>query len=194
MKLYFEAHAIATVLFAGTMAIWTLGELRQGRRRRSEATKRDRGSRAVIGLSWIVALILASQARTNVTAASFPGDAVTFGIGFAIVWAGIGLRWWSIRMLGRYFTFDVMTSADQPVITAGPYRVLRHPGYAGLLLVFTGIGVTFANWLSLAALILLPLVGLVYRIRVEEAALSENLGDAYKSYASARKRLIPFVW
>src|SRR6202043_1221299 len=106
---------------------------------------------------------------------AFPDGAVTFGVGLAIIWAGVGLRWWSFRTLGRYFTIDVMTSADQPVITTGPYRIVRHPSYAGLLLIFAGIGIMSANWLSLAAMILLPLVGLLNRIRVEEAALMATL-------------------
>jgi protein-S-isoprenylcysteine O-methyltransferase Ste14 len=48
--------------------------------------------------------------------------------------------------LGHYFTFTVMTSANQPVITTGPYRVLRHPSYAGILLVLAGIGLSYGNW------------------------------------------------
>lgn len=194
MKPYFVGHPIARTLFAGSLAIWAVTEARQTLRRRSEATKMDRGSRLVIALFMGGAFVLAALARAKVTAAAFRGDAVTFGVGLAIVWSGIGLRWWSFRTLGRYFTVDVMTSADQPVITTGPYRVLRHPSYAALLLVFAGIGVMFANWLSLVALILLPLIALMNRIRVEEAALSATLGEAYRSYAASHKRIIPFVW
>jgi protein-S-isoprenylcysteine O-methyltransferase Ste14 len=96
--------------------------------------------------------------------------------------------------LGRYFTFTVMTSADQPVIATGPYRVQRYPSYAGILLILAGISLSYRNWLSLDALIFLPLIGFVNRIHVEEAALSATLGAAYATYASGRKRLIPFAW
>ena len=191
---YFVGHPIATALFDGTLAVWAATEVRQTLKGRSEATTRDRGSRFVIVLSAVGGFVLAGLARDKVTAAAFPSDAVTFGLGLAIVWAGVGLRWWSFRTLGRYFTIDVMTSADQPVITTGPYRLVRHPSYAGLLLVFAGIGIMFANWLSLGALTLLPLLGLMHRIRVEEAALSATLGEAYRSYARSHKRIIPFLW
>jgi protein-S-isoprenylcysteine O-methyltransferase Ste14 len=194
MTPYFVGHSIATVLFVGTLAVWAGIEVRQARKRRTDATAMDRGSRLVIGLCVTGAFVLAALARAKVTAAALPGDAVTFGIGLSIVWTGIGLRWWSFRALGRYFTFDVMTSADQPVITTGPYRIVRHPSYAGLLLVLAGIVIMYANWLSLVVVILLPLIGLMYRIRVEEAALSAALGEAYRSYAASRKRIIPFVW
>lgn len=96
--------------------------------------------------------------------------------------------------MGRFFTFTVMTSADQPVITTGPYGWLRHPSYTGLLLILCGIGLSFGNWLSLAAITLVPLVGFINRIKVEETALSTALGSEYVTYAAGRKRLIPFVW
>jgi protein-S-isoprenylcysteine O-methyltransferase Ste14 len=194
MRFYYLGHPIAAALYYATLAVWVGIEVRQARNRRGEATKMDRGSRIIIGVTWVAALLLASLARSRATAAAFPADAIDFGIGLAVLWAGIGLRWWSFRTLGRYFTFNVMTSADQPVITTGPYRVIRHPGYAALLLAFVGLGILFANWLSLAAVVVLPSLGLANRIRVEEAALSATLGDTYRSYAAGRKRIIPFLW
>lgn len=194
MKPYFISNPGATILFVGTCAVWGLVEIRQLLRRRPGATVGNRGSHLVIALTVGAAIILAALARTKVPSTAFPSGATSFGIGLAIMWAGIALRWWSISTLGRFFTADVMTSPDQPVITSGPYSVVRHPSYTGMLLVLCGLGVMFANWLSIAALIVLPLIGLGYRIYVEEAALSASLGEAYRSYAASHKRLIPFVW
>jgi protein-S-isoprenylcysteine O-methyltransferase Ste14 len=87
-----------------------------------------------------------------------------------------------------------MTSGDQPVITTGPYRSLRHPSYTGILLIAIGAGAVWGNWLGLSVLTMMTLVGLVYRISVEEKALLEDLGDRYRTYAEHHKRLIPFVW
>ena len=81
------------------------------------------------------------------------------------------MRWWSFHTLGRYFTFKVQTSADQPVISSGPYRLLRHPGYTGAELEFLGLGFLYGNWVGVVALAVLPMIGLIYRIRVEEDAL-----------------------
>lgn len=72
-------------------------------------------------------------------------------LAFAIYLAGFAMRRWSEMTLGRYFTFTVMTSADQPVITNGPYRFVRHPGYSGVLLVVLGAGLVTGNWVGLAA-------------------------------------------
>ena len=115
-------------------------------------------------------------------------------IGLVLFWGGISLRLWSFHSLGRYFTFTVQTSSDQPVIDAGPYRVIRHPSYAGLFLVIVAVGLFIGNWWSLLCLTLAVAAGLVFRIRVEERALMETLGDNYRRYAATRKRLVPFIW
>jgi protein-S-isoprenylcysteine O-methyltransferase Ste14 len=78
------------------------------------------------------------------------------------------------------------------VVTSGPYRWIRHPSYTGALLTLLGILVCCLNWLSFFAL-LLAIAGYAYRIRVEEAALAEGLGDAYRDYMRRTRRLIPFI-
>ena len=80
------------------------------------------------------------------------------------------------------------------MVTAGPYRVLRHPSYTGLLLAFTGVGLASANWVGLAAMAVLPLTAILWRIRAEERALTATLGDRYGGYAAQHKRLVPLVW
>jgi protein-S-isoprenylcysteine O-methyltransferase Ste14 len=115
-------------------------------------------------------------------------------VGMVLFATGEALRVWAKVALGRYFTYTVMTSSDQPVITSCPYRYVRHPSYTGILLIAIGTGTVWGNWLGLAALTLGTLVGLVYRIYVEEKALLEELGDRYRRYAEGHKRLAPFVW
>src|SRR5262249_24069553 len=128
-------------------------------------------------------------------AATIPVNPNVLGVlSLLLMWSGIALRWWCFRTLGRYFTFTVMTSRDQTIVTSGPYGVLRHPSYAGVLLVLLGLGLSLGNWLSVVAVMFFALVGLLNRIRVEEAALSEALGPTYTEFARTRKRLIPSVW
>lgn len=88
----------------------------------------------------------------------------------------------------------MQTSGDQPVISSGPYRVIRHPGYAGILLAVIGLGLFIGNWLSFVSLTIAIGCGLMFRIRVEERALLQNLGDDYREYAATHKQLVPFVW
>src|SRR5229473_512333 len=134
MKPTFAAHPVAPLLLAVTLAVWLVIEFRKALNRRAEATNTDRGSLAFLR-AYVVAGALFAALASKVSATAFSYGLVSFGISLAIAWAGIALRWWSFRTLGRYFTFTVMTSANQPVITTGPYRFVRHPSYAGLLLI-----------------------------------------------------------
>lgn len=176
-----------------TGVVWIASELPRALNRRADATNMDRGSFTVVRLLTIAGAILAALAADQDVGAYRVGLA-GFAVAFGALWAGIGLRWWAFHALGRYFTFRVMTSADQPVITSGPYRFLRHPSYLGILLALLGIGLTYGNWISVASLLILPSIGFVNRTRVEEGALATTLGIRYTSYAAGRKRLIPFVW
>jgi protein-S-isoprenylcysteine O-methyltransferase Ste14 len=62
------------------------------------------------------------------------------------------------------------------------------------MVVMIGVGVALGNWLSLALCVLLPLAAYVARIRVEERALEEALGDAYRHYEEETARLVPGIW
>ncbi len=129
-----------------------------------------------------------------IPAATIRPGAAAFAAGMVIFVAGLALRGWSFKSLGRYFTFAIVVSPDQPVIANGPYRILRHPAYAGGLLIYSGIGAMSANWVGLAAMTLLPLAVIVWRIHIEENALLKVLDDRYRRYASHHKRLVPLIW
>ena len=117
-----------------------------------------------------------------------------FVVGLLLMTLGIVVRQWSIFTLGKFFTGDLRVSAGQAVIETGPYRWVRHPSYGGLIMFFTGFGLALTNASSLAILVMVPTVGLIVRIHVEEQALLESLGEPYRRYAAAHKRLLPGVW
>jgi protein-S-isoprenylcysteine O-methyltransferase Ste14 len=83
---------------------------------------------------------------------------------------------------------------EQTVVDRGPYRWVRHPSYTGLLLTLVGLGLALGNWLSVLTLVVLPVAGLVVRIRVEERALLGALGEPYREYAGRHRRLVPGIW
>jgi protein-S-isoprenylcysteine O-methyltransferase len=64
---------------------------------------------------------------------------------------GIALRWYSVAVLGKYFTFDVAIHSRQVLVDAGPYRYIRHPSYSGALMSLLGFGLTLGNSAGLAA-------------------------------------------
>jgi protein-S-isoprenylcysteine O-methyltransferase Ste14 len=181
-------------LYLITWVGWGALELRQSLNRRPGAASADRGSRLFLQGCCLVGVVVASVLRAKVPAGDIHPAAAAAWAGLPVLWLGVALRLWSFRTLGRYFTFTVQTSADQPVIADGPYRLLRHPSYAGILCVLVGAGLSFDNWWSLFAIATLSLVGIVRRIRVEEHALIRAIGVPYVAYAATHKRLVPFIW
>jgi protein-S-isoprenylcysteine O-methyltransferase Ste14 len=83
---------------------------------------------------------------------------------------------------------------SQPVIERGAYQWIRHPSYLASISVMVGMGLTLANWISIIALGIVPLVIVGYHIHVEERALVETLGAPYHEYMNRTKRLIPFLF
>lgn len=144
----------------------------------------------VIGLSIAAGVVAALYLPGPRLPPGMPWRAVSLTI-FAL---GMAFRWWAVIHLGRFFTVDVAVVDDQRVIDTGPYRAVRHPSYTGSLMEFMG-------WaLSLGSVVAVPLVmvpifcAFLYRIRVEEAALRDALGESYVAYSRRTKRLVPMVY
>ena len=115
-------------------------------------------------------------------------------VGVIVMLLGISLRVWSSRVLGRFFTRTLRVAGDQPVVSEGPYRVVRHPGYLGDILMWSGAAFATLNWIAFSGLTLAALLAYGYRIRVEESMLQETLGEAYHAYMVRTWRLLPFVY
>jgi protein-S-isoprenylcysteine O-methyltransferase len=115
-------------------------------------------------------------------------------IGVAMMAAGLGLRAWGMTVLGRFYTRTLRVVHDQRVVTAGPYRLVRHPGYAGSMLVWTGFCVGSGNWIALVVVTGLMLAAYGWRIHSEERLLVDSFGDEYASYQRRTARLLPFVY
>jgi protein-S-isoprenylcysteine O-methyltransferase Ste14 len=99
-----------------------------------------------------------------------------------------------MRILGRFFTYDVAVSTGQHVVERGPYRWIRHPSYLGSLVANIGLGMTMTNWLAMFLPVLCLAAAYAYRIAIEERALLEGLGSPYREYMGRTRRLIPFVF
>jgi protein-S-isoprenylcysteine O-methyltransferase Ste14 len=191
-----HAGTIAADLYAVLLVVWIGGELAIAGRSlwRRDARVEDRGSLVVVLGSVFAGFALGSALASAVPAADIHrGADSVFLLGLLLMAAGIVLRFTAVIVLGRYFTPVVMVGGDQHVVDTGPYRWIRHPSYTGSLLTIAGVLLASTNWFALAGL--LPvLAGVLYRIRVEEQALTGQLGDAYRSYMRRTKRLVPFVY
>jgi len=177
-----------------TVIAFSIGELTQVKRVRRGAPHADLGAEVWFRLLFLTGIFILPAAASLAPAAKVPHSGAALLVGAVLAWLGLLLRWWSFRTLGQYFTLVLRTSADQVVVDAGPYRVLRHPSYTGLLMTVLGLALMVGNWVGFVASSAVVVTAMVYRIRVEEHALIEALGDAYLDFASTRARLVPFVW
>jgi protein-S-isoprenylcysteine O-methyltransferase Ste14 len=114
--------------------------------------------------------------------------------GLAMFLLGLALTVWAYHTLGRFFSLEVQVQREHKVVNIGPYRLLRHPGYAGVLFAFIGLGLAVQSWVSVLILLLATTMALAYRAQIEEDFLITELGDEYIQYMTKTKRLVPYVW
>ena len=157
-------------------------------------TKQDRSTLGIIWLVIAVSITAGVFVAQNFRAAALPHGRVLASASVVLFVAGLILRWWAIIMLGRFFTVDVTIEKDHELVERGPFRIVRHPSYTGVLLAFVGLGLSLRNWAALLV-ILLPIgAAFIRRMNVEEDALSRALGPRYTEYMRRTKRLVPFVY
>src|SRR5215467_16022830 len=165
------------------------------RRSRSKTgTKQDRSTLGIIWLVIAISIVAGVFVAQNFRAATLPHGRMFASAGVVLFVAGLILRWWAIITLGRFFTVDLTIEKDHELVERGPFRVVRHPSYTGVLLAFVGLGRSLGNWVALLV-ILLPIgAAFIRRMDVEEDALSRALGSRYADYMKHTKRLVPFVY
>jgi protein-S-isoprenylcysteine O-methyltransferase Ste14 len=154
----------------------------------------NRGTRVIVSLTLTGSIWIGILLRGWVPALDTPALDAFGAAGVVVIWVGLTLRVWAVLTLGRSFSTFIHVDADQAVVTRGRYRWVRHPSYTGLLLIAIGFGLGVGNWLSLVICAVIPVLGLLPRIAVEEAELVRVLGDQYRSYQKATRRLIPGLW
>ncbi len=165
--------------------------------RRSRSRTGTRSDQSTLGVLWIV--IMLSIAAGVYVVGHFPAGRLPFypvfaAVGTFLFVAGLVLRWWAIITLGRFFTVDVTIEKDHELVDRGPFRVVRHPSYSGVLLAFLGFALTLCNWAALAVVFLPILAAFIRRMNVEEEALVGALGPVYVAYIQRTSRLIPFLY
>ena len=194
---WFYHHPIMQSIWIAAYALWTVPETVQWRRRRSapNSHKADHGSKLVVILSIYAGVFLGFATSFSLRRfAMGAGWELMFTLGIAIWLAGIAFRLYSMRVLGRFFTYDVAISEGQHVVEAGPYRWIRHPSYLGALITMLGLGMTMTNWAAIVVPAVVLAIGYAYRIPIEERALVAGLGEEYRQYSARTWRLVPYVF
>jgi protein-S-isoprenylcysteine O-methyltransferase Ste14 len=164
------------------------------RRSRGDGVRQDRSTLRVLWIVITASVFVGVYVAIHARAAALPNRELCRLVGLVLFAVGIAIRWWAIVTLGRFFTVDVQIASDHELVERGPFRVVRHPSYTGVLLAFLGFALSLANWAALLVMLIPITAAFIRRINVEEQALSGALGERYRDYMRRTKRLIPGIY
>lgn len=186
------ALAAAALLF---LFIMLEGRSRVGDAARSLAAGGDdAGSTRRIGVAFVLsvnAFIVSSLLA--VTGIGAYDEGIARG-GVVVMAAGMALRLWSARVLGASYTRTLRVRTGQTLVRDGPYRLVRHPGYSGSILMWTGAAIASGDILGVVVIVSVIVRAYVLRVRAEDRMLAARFGAAYEDYARRVRRLVPFVY
>jgi len=122
-----------------------------------------------------------------------PWVPAVYWVGAALTALGLLFAVWARRRLGKNWSGTVTVKADHELVTAGPYRYVRHPIYSGVLLGFVGSAIARDEWRGWVA-VLLAAAAFSAKLRLEERQMRHIFGAAYEDYAARVSALIPGLW
>jgi protein-S-isoprenylcysteine O-methyltransferase Ste14 len=180
-------HAVELVFAIGWAAFWIYWLVA------ARSTKRGR-------ILWsrqlrIRALLLVGAVLLVRVGAFRDGDLNTdpwrAGLGLLLFALGLGFAIWARRVLGRNWGTPMSRKDEPELVTSGPYHLVRHPIYSGILVAGVGTAVAL-SWVWMIAVALAG-VYFAYSAAVEERYLTEQFPDTYPQYRRSTKMLVPFI-
>jgi protein-S-isoprenylcysteine O-methyltransferase Ste14 len=147
----------------------------------------------IVPLAIAVLLFSTQSARIAFLGQRFlPLAAWPFWLGSGLTAGGLLFTVWARLHLGRNWSGTVTIKEGHELVTSGPYAIVRHPIYTGLLLAFLGPALALGEWRGVLAFALAA--GALWRkLRVEERWMQQQFGDAYQTYSQRVATLVPFV-
>jgi len=116
----------------------------------------------------------------------------SFWTGAAITAAGLLFSVWARRHLGANWSQAVTLKQDHELITSGPYALVRHPIYTGLLLALLGSALARGEWRGLLAVLIV--FGVLWqKLRLEETFMRNQFGESYEAYSRRVTALVPYI-
>jgi protein-S-isoprenylcysteine O-methyltransferase Ste14 len=181
-------HAVELIFLIGWIAFWLYWiaaafSMKRGR----PAWSNDLRIRIPM-LVVVIVLVRLGAFRNHANTS----DPLRAGIGLALFGLGLAFAIWARLHIGRNWGTPMSQKAEPELVTSGPYHLVRHPIYSGILCAAIGTGVAL-NWSWLIAAAIAG-VYFVYSATVEERYLTSEFPDAYPAYRRATKMLVPFIF
>lgn len=122
----------------------------------------------------------------------FPWAPWEFWVGALVTAIGLLFAFWARLEIGRNWSGTVTIKQGHELITSGPYAIVRHPIYTGLLLAFIGSAVARGDWRGVLA-VLVCWAALWRKLRFEERWMAERFGEQYVVYSQRVPAIVPFA-
>jgi protein-S-isoprenylcysteine O-methyltransferase Ste14 len=156
----------------------------------------DRGSTNLISIAFLFSSLslLAAPLLNYFQIGTLTFSAVVGWLGILVACLGFALRGWAFKTLGRFYTRTLRISGYQHIVQQGPYRVIRHPGYLGIILIWLGAALATTNWIAVGIVAIVLFAAYYYRIQAEETMLMSASNQEYGEYRAHTWKLIPFLY
>jgi len=191
-RLGYAMIVLALAVGVGYQALDAPEGIRGSPGRGDKLVSRQSVLRYVVTISLFAGLILLPSADRHGVGTLVDSQLVRW-FGVVLFGLGISLVYWSGLVLGRLYSAEVTLQEGHRLITDGPFQLIRHPRYAGALLIAFGLSLTFRSWIGLVVSAVSIGVFLL-RIQDEETMMAEAFGEEWKRYCQRTRRLIPFVY
>ena len=178
-------------IWIGWLVSWGIGSFFSGRTEKHVKTWDSRAYRIPIFAGAILLTPWTAEV-SRVQPLWHVGNSGTYVLA-GLTLAGVLFTWWSRIHLGRFWSNAITRKAGHRVIDTGPYGLVRHPIYTGLIGAMLATGTAVATLTALLGTFLIAF-GLWQKARMEERFLTDELGeDAYGAYCRRVPMLIPFL-
>lgn len=164
----------------------------QFRARRKSVEKQIGPLPTPMGILQIVVLLILLTRIGEISASTSAGWLIVRVLGIGLSLYSLGMLLWAARTLGPFGAPGPAVFRDHELITSGPYRLVRHPGYSAIQAIVLGAALGTLNWLILA-LWPVAVVATYLNGRAEERLLREKFGIAYEEYAQQKNRFVPWI-
>lgn len=191
-RLGYALVVLGLALGVGCQAVDAPEGIRGSKGRKDKLVSRQSVLRYVVIVGLFAGLVLLPYADRHSIGTMEESQLVRW-IGVGLFGIGIGLVYWSGLSLGRMYSAEVTLQDGHRLITDGSFRYVRHPRYAGGILMAFGLSLTFLSWIGLVVSVVSIGVFLL-RIRDEELLMADTFGEEWEAYCRRTRRLIPFVY
>jgi protein-S-isoprenylcysteine O-methyltransferase Ste14 len=188
------ARLVYTVLIV-LMQFFIVIKLPEAGSRRGSGKKSSLRERLILMFLQVIplAIVIIAPYGDHRNIAVFGKVEILRYVGLGVFFLGFTIMHWAEAVLDKQFSIVVTIQENHQLVTAGPYRYLRHPRYLGIVLFSLGFSCIYRSWLALilAAGLTMLLIG---RIHIEEMLLHREFGPDWEAYSQKTWRLIPFIY